>query len=122
LVCRVESWCAESRKRLRNTVLDNRLTDGSQIIRLMRRPLFTPRKIPGTHFCYRLSQPQGRNAAAKIEYQESSWGATSPPSVSRFSRKCGRLDVSQPYGPPGPVTVIDLPYLHKEVSTHFVYW
>jgi hypothetical protein len=27
---------------------------------------FTPRNIPGTHFCYRLSQPQGHSAAGRI--------------------------------------------------------
>jgi hypothetical protein len=31
--------------------LDNRLTDGGESVSLRRRPSFTPKKIPGTHFC-----------------------------------------------------------------------
>jgi hypothetical protein len=31
--------------------LDNRLTDGGEVVSLTRRPPFTPRKIPGTHCC-----------------------------------------------------------------------
>jgi hypothetical protein len=31
--------------------LDNRLTDGGEVVSITRRPFFTPRKIPDTHFC-----------------------------------------------------------------------
>jgi hypothetical protein len=31
--------------------LDNQLIDGGEVVSLKRRPPFTPRKVPGTHFC-----------------------------------------------------------------------
>jgi hypothetical protein len=30
--------------------VDSEITDGGEVVSLLRRPLFTPRKIPGTHF------------------------------------------------------------------------
>jgi hypothetical protein len=46
--------------------LDNRLTDDTEVVSLTRRPHFTPRNTPRTHFRYRLSQTQGHSAAGKV--------------------------------------------------------
>jgi hypothetical protein len=43
--------------------LDNWLTDGGD---------FIPRKIPGTHFCQRLSRPQGNSTAGRFRSIEKS--------------------------------------------------
>jgi hypothetical protein len=39
--------------------LDSRLTDGGEVVSLTRRPPFTPRKVPGTHFCLEAESTTG---------------------------------------------------------------
>jgi hypothetical protein len=48
------------------TFSDIRLTDDGKGVSPTSRLLFTCRKIPGTHFCWRLSRSQGHNVAGRI--------------------------------------------------------
>jgi hypothetical protein len=52
--------------------LDNRLTGSGEVVSPTPQLLFTPRKIPGTHFCYRLSRPQSHSAPGRIKSTEKS--------------------------------------------------
>jgi hypothetical protein len=52
--------------------LDTWLTDGGEVVSLTRRLIFTPRKIPGTHFSSRLSRPQGHSAGGRVRSTEKS--------------------------------------------------
>jgi hypothetical protein len=65
------------------------------------------------------------SASNRSEYQEPYWGVkgrrrvrltTLPPSVSRLSRYCGTLNVSEPYGPPWPGTGIALPFYIRNIQ------
>jgi hypothetical protein len=48
------------------TFSDIQFTDGCEVVSPTHRPLFTPRKIPDTHFCQRLSRAQGHSATGRF--------------------------------------------------------
>jgi hypothetical protein len=48
------------------TFSDIRLIDGGKVVSPTRLPLFTPREISGTHFCQKLSRPEGHSVAGRI--------------------------------------------------------
>jgi hypothetical protein len=40
--------------------------EGGKVVSPMHRPPLPPENIPCTHFCYRLSRPQGHSASGRI--------------------------------------------------------
>jgi hypothetical protein len=58
------------------------------------------------------------SASNRNEYQESSGGGVKGRRYIRLTTSpCGSLDVSQPYGPPQPVTGIALPFFLRDITT-----
>jgi hypothetical protein len=55
--------------------------DGGKVVSPTQRPPLSPGNAPGTHFCYRLSRPQGHSAIGRIMSMKNSndtiWNPTS---------------------------------------------
>ena len=58
--------CPEGSRQLRFPDYVTMTQDGVKVVNFMPRSLFTPEYIPGTHFCWRLSQPQDHRATGRF--------------------------------------------------------
>jgi len=61
-----ELRCPEGSRKLRFPDYVTTAQDGGKVVSLTHRPPLPPRNTPGTHFCYKLSRPQGHSAIGRI--------------------------------------------------------
>jgi hypothetical protein len=78
----LQAWSGpEGSRNLRLPGYTTTAQDGGKLVSLTHRPPLPPRNAPGTHFCYRLSRPQGHSAIGRIMSMEKSndtiWNRTS---------------------------------------------
>ena len=63
----LQAWSGpEGSRKLRFPDFMTRAQDGGKVVSLTRRPPLPPENVPGTHFCYGLSQPQRHSAIGRI--------------------------------------------------------
>ena len=65
--CYIQAWSGpEDSRKLRFPDFMTTAQDGGKVVSLTHRPLLSPGNTPGTHFCLRLSRPQGHSATGRI--------------------------------------------------------
>ena len=63
----LQAWSGpEGSRKLRFPDFMTTAQDGGKVVSLMHRPPLPPGNTPGTHFCQRLSRPQGHSAIGRI--------------------------------------------------------
>ena len=63
----LQAWSGpEGSRKLRLSDIVTTAQDGGKVVSLTHRPPLPPGNTPGTHFCWRLSGPQGHSAIGRI--------------------------------------------------------
>ena len=63
----LQAWSSpEDSRKLRFPDFMTTAQDGGKVVSLTHRPPLPPGNTPGTHFCWRLSRPQGHSAIGRI--------------------------------------------------------
>jgi len=76
--------------------------EGGKVVSPTHRPPLPPGNIPGTHFCYRLSQPQGHSAPGRVMSMK-----TSKETIGNLTGDLPACStVPQPTAPPAACPVI----------------
>jgi hypothetical protein len=78
----LQAWTGpEVSKKLRFPDYMTTAQGGGKVVSFTHQPPLPPGNVPGTHFCYRLSRPQGRSAIGRIMSMKNSsdtiWNRTS---------------------------------------------
>jgi hypothetical protein len=70
----LQAWSdPESSRKLRYPDFMTTAQDGGKVVSLTQRPPLPAENTPGTHFCYRLSLPQGHSAIGRIVTEKFQW-------------------------------------------------
>jgi len=64
----LQAWSGpEVSRKLRLSDFETTAQNGGKVVSLTHRPPLPPGNAPGTHFCWRLSRPQGHSAIGRHE-------------------------------------------------------
>ena len=82
----LQAWSGpEGSRKLRFPDFVTTAQDGGKVVCLTHRPPLPPGKAPGTHFCQRLSRPQGHSAIGRIMSMKNSMTSSGiEPAIFRF--------------------------------------
>ena len=107
----LQTWSGlEGYRKLRFPDYMTTARDGGKVVSLTHRPPLPPGNTPGTHFCWRLSRPQGHSAIGRILYQ---WKIpVTPAGIEPATLQHSTLTTVLPRSPHRPLDITSKCFIH----------